>query len=671
MYFLDTPIYSVKGIGDKLTKQLQTKGIETVSDLLLFVPLRYEDRSQMVEIFYIPTDELVTFQAEVTSVSNYYKGRRSIQSATVKDRTGRIKLMWFNNKWIVDRLHKGQSYLFSGKKNNRGVVVQPTVEDIKNDTIHTGRLVPIYSSLGTIKQGSFRRILKNVVDHLKIERDSLQDFGVQNLEVSFKQIHFPDEPELVVKARERFALEELLGLMQHSHQIKEQWKKQKTRYRLKISEEIPQTIPFELTRAQSKASQEILADLQSDVPMNRLLVGDVGSGKTVVAGIAAWHTIKNNYSAALIAPTQILAEQHFQTLHILFPDVEIELLTGKKKPKNSNQPSPKTKLYVGTHALINQLPQIKPALVIYDEQHKFGVSQRTPETNQTNRPHTLTMTATPIPRSLMLTIFSHLNISTIDQMPKGRKPIKSWYTPQTKRLDAYNWLFQELQTYPQATAIVVCPFIHQSSVPAFQHVPSAEQTFTQLKQEARSQQKTNSQLHIELLHGQMTQKQKDTITQKLFQNKIDLLVTTPIVEVGLDVPTATYIVIEGAERFGMASLHQMRGRVGRAGQQAYCLLFTSPQDKNQIQSGKTSYRRLHQFCQETNGLELAEQDLKNRGAGDLFGTQQHGFDNLQFAEWTNLQLITKARQIYQQLEQKQTDWKPLTNQKTVRPTAAN
>jgi ATP-dependent DNA helicase RecG len=653
MYSLETPLSLVKGIGPKLAETLALRQMWRIKDLLVFVPLRYEDRSAHVTIRQLldgGAADLVTLQARVHSTGNYYKGRRSIQSATISDETGKLKLMWFNNRFIIDKLKRGQEYLFSGKLNDRQMMIQAVVEDVKDDTIHTGRLIPLYSTLSLIKQGTLRRILKHILDNLDAIEDPLGTIAIEFLPLltCVNALHFPDTEDHIIRARERLALEELLALMQKSHRIKDEWAAGKRAVEVKVSSElVPATIPFELTSAQVRAVDEIVKDIQSSVPMNRLLVGDVGSGKTVVAGIAGRQIILNGRSTALVAPTRILAEQHAETLAKLFPDLEIELVTAGTKTKKIVEISATPKLYIGTHALINRLPAIKPGLVIYDEQHRFGVAQRSAAEEYFNSlknffPHILTMSATPIPRSLMLTIFSHLNLSVIDELPKGRLPIKTWVVPETKRADSYRWILEQLQI-TNGQVLVICPFIDPSNSLALENVAAVKDIFASIET-------AFPKVKVAMLHGRMKKTEQSQITEQLYKQEIKVLVTTPIVEVGVDLPAAAIIMIEAAERFGLASLHQLRGRVGRAGQQAYCLLFSSSKSTD-------ARERLAKFSQITKGSELAELDLQHRGAGDIFGTQQHGFDNLRFASWANFELISQARQLYDQLEVN-SSWQP-------------
>jgi len=659
-YSPSSPLQVVKGVGPALALAFNQKGLSTIKDVLLFIPLRYEDRSIIKKISELKVDETVTLEAEVVTSSNFYKGRRSIQSASVKDETGKLKLMWFNNPHVVKNLIKGKVFLISGKLGDRGVMVQPIIEAAREESIHTGRLVPIYSMVADIPPATFRRILKEIVDHLapivdwqKLQNDSIKrETTLLSLNETLSQIHFPSEQEKVISARERLALEELLGLIQHSQHLKEEWQKLGNAVQLQHSADVisKYDLPFTLTGAQRRSITEILSDLEKKVPMNRLLIGDVGSGKTAVAGIACGQCISQGHSAAIVAPTQILAEQHVATFKKIFPHLAVQILTAKTKMAREEMLA-EPKLYIGTHAVLNSLDRIQPALLIYDEQHRFGVRQRSASQKLSRPPHILTLSATPIPRTLMLSLFSHLQLSVIDEMPAGRKPIKTWLVPEKKRAESLHWIQQEIEQAStvvgqQSQALIVCPFIDTSEAEGLDHVAAATQTYESIKLFYKGK-----KLRVSLLHGRMKNPEQLQITEALYNKEIDILVTTPIVEVGIDLPAASIIVIEAAERFGLASLHQLRGRVGRAGQQAYCLLFTSSK------SAETT-GRLKKFCDIHEGLKLAELDLQRRGAGDLFGTQQHGLDQLRFAEWTNFSLVTLAKQVSDQLIQSHQTWQP-------------
>ncbi len=684
MYRLTTPLPAVKGIGPQLNALLQANGYSTVLDLLLAVPLRYEDRSQFSTITSAPANQLLTISASLLKISTSYRGRRTVTTAKISDKTGTMTVLWFNNRFAQSSLQVGQEYLFSGKVNDRRTMVQPLFEKLKVDTIHTGRLIPLYSSTLRLKQGTLRRLLKEITTHLESHPDPIQHllpkkYHMPDLQEALCQLHFPETEPAVVAARERLALEELLGLIRHSHQLKAAWQKKRGAHQIHSQQPlIPNTIPFALTQAQQRCINEIKMDLNRTSPMNRILIGDVGSGKTVVAGIAARQVILSGHNVGLIAPTQILAEQHAATLSELFPDLEIELITAvQSKRKNIINKGQSLKFYVGTHALINQLLQINPAFIIYDEQHRFGVKQRSAAENLPTPPHVLTMTATPIPRTMLLTIFSHLNVSVIDELPNNRLPTKTWVLPETKRIDMYAWIYEQISKKGagQFQSLVVCPFINPSENEGLADVAATTQKYqtvkaafkklekqkavdliTQKKRAKEEKQTTPAVVKdkqpivkIAELHGKMKKTAQQQVIEKMFQQKIDILVTTPIVEVGIDLPQAAAMIIESAERFGLASLHQLRGRVGRAGQQGYCLVFSNTKSSQ-------AKRRLRQFSQTNNGQELAEIDLQHRGAGDLFGVEQHGWGTLQFASWTNFELISIAQHVFKKLP---SDWQPL------------
>lgn len=706
MYTLKTKLSSVRGIGNKLSSKLAEKEIDTVEDLILQLPLRYEDRSHFVTIDSLPENELVTLQAKVDSKTQFQKNRRHIQVAQVSDKTGKLRLMWFNNRFILNNIRVGQEYLFSGKYSGKfHNITQPTVEALRGESIHSGRLVPLYSSTIPLYQGSMRRVLKNILDNLDEIDDPVAKIlnggeasklpnSLPSFRSALTQLHFPDNVEAVALARERLALEEFLSIMKVSEKIKKEWQKQRTAVQIKLKANfskklpIPKTLPFELTKAQLRSTREILKDLTKKTPMNRLLIGDVGSGKTIVAGIASLEIIKAGHSVALVAPTKILANQHAETLSKLLPDLPIKLVTSQSQKSGINTEinNKKPTVYIGTHKVINQMEKISPGLVIYDEQHRFGVMHRSKVNDLQNPVHILTMTATPIPRSLSLTIFSHLQVSFIDELPPGRIQPKTWLVTEAKRTSSYDWIADELAK-SEGLAIFVCPFIDPSEHEAFEKVSSVKEKLKELKdyfkqrgsgqgaeklggaqrlgsapgpsdvplkQGVPPKQGEARAVSIESLHGQLDKNKQQRIVKNLYDGKIDILVTTPIVEVGVDLPQASIIVIESAERFGLASLHQLRGRVGRAGQESYCLLFTS---SGALASSTTlSGKRLREFSKINNGRKLAELDLMNRGSGELFGTTQSGFSQLYFGSWANLEMIALAQKVYKQLP---LDWQPI------------
>lgn len=656
MYQLQDPVLVVKGIGGNLQTNLADYRIENILDLLLYLPLRYEDRSAIKSIAEIKTLSLeetqiqkssqnqkvktnfVTTKAKVLKWNEYRKGRLLISRATIIDESDQLNCIWFNNKFLKNKIIVGQEYFFSGNLKD-GSLMQASVEKISDnhENIHTGRLVPIYSQLADIKQGSLRRILAEIISKLHQSGE---------LEQVFKDLHFPSSIDRIILARERLALEEILCLMQISAKNKKEHQKKSSLFQLTTPQKKQTTkLPFELTRAQQKAIQEILDNLKQKVPMNRLLVGDVGSGKTIVAAIPASFMVEAKQNACLIVPTKILAKQHYQNLTKLFKNINFTLVDSQSKLEKIEQGT----FYIGTHALLNQLNKIEPSLVIYDEQQRFGVKHRQLEEyldQKKAHPHLLSMTATPIPRTLMLSIFSHLEMSYLDQMPNSRKMATTWLIPQFKKQKALEWLTEELinTNTHKKQALIVCPFINPSSYKAMENVSAVKESFEFINQELKQiYQKLKidkkHQLKIGVLHSKLTKLEQLKIIQEVYDQKIQILISTPMIEVGVDLPNADIMIIQSAERFGLSSLHQLRGRVGRQGQDSYCLLFSSV---NSAQNQDNNLR-LKQFCQEKDGLKLAQIDLENRGAGDILGYQQSGLNNLMFASWTNNNIIKQAQ----------------------------
>lgn len=682
MYQLKHSLDTVHGIGDSWQKALATKNIHSILDFLLYLPLHYEDRSQLFSIAqlkrinnsmlvdqaeldkkkqkskdYQSKQDYFTLIVQVKDFRQYYKGRLLISRAILFDKSGELPAIWFNNKFLKSQIKKDQYYFASGQLKNNSLV-QAKLEALTTDSPHTARLVPIYSQINPFKQGSLRRLQKEIIDHLnpqeKIvdgpwQNEDLQIFD--NAQQFFQALHFPKSSPEIVQAREQLALEEIIFLINKAKKLKKNWQSSHLAPSIKVDPKklIPVSLPFSLTDAQNRAVKEITSDLEKNIAMNRLLIGDVGSGKTAVAAIAAWHSCLAGHNAALVAPTQILAQQHFQNIQKLLPKQKIYLVTAQT---SKNFKKDVASIYIGTHALINKLEEIKPALIIYDEQHRFGTKQR-----QNPKAHLLTMTATPIPRSLMLTIFAHLQTSILDEMPANRQMAKTWLVPQSKEKAAMVWLAEQLLKSPDKQAFIVCPFIDPSQHSALANVvavqDSLEQLETILKKYYQEKKIAKSkQIKTAVLHSRLKKEEQKRVIKQLYNQELQILVSTPMIEVGIDLPNADFIIIQAAERFGLASLHQLRGRVGRVGQDSFCLLFTthSNQEKNHETNHETntvakSKERLKIFCEEKDGFKLAQLDLKQRGAGDIFGNAQSGFNKLQFASWTNLNIIKKAKKI--------------------------
>lgn len=658
MYQLQDSVLTVKGIGENLQKSLQEFKIENILDLLLFLPLRYEDRSSIrtiAEIKKLSSEatniihseenqkvktNYITTKAKLIKWNEYRKGRLLIGRATIADETEQIACLWFNNKYLKNKMVVGQEYFFSGNIKD-GTLMQATVEKVNEDEnqIHTGRLVPIYSQLADIKQGNLRRILAEVISKM---------YKSEEAEQIFRDLHFPAEINRIIAAREQLAMEEMLYLIQKSALLKKEHQSKKAIFSLKEKLKINDLnldLPFQLTKAQEKAVLDILDDLAQKSPMNRLLIGDVGSGKTIVAAIPAIALIESGQNVCLIAPTKILAQQHFNNLQNIFKKISFQLVNSENKLKKVD-PN-KASFFIGTHSLLGQLKNIKPSLVIYDEQQRFGVKHRQLDdyfSQSKKQAHLLSMTATPIPRSLMLSIFSHLDLSYLDQMPNSREMATTWLVPKSKEKSALEWLVKELSTTAsderKKQALIICPFINPSAYKAMENVAAVKDTLDSIQKELKIiYQKLNlnkkNQLKIESLHSKLTKAEQKRIIEDVYSQKIQILVSTPMVEVGVDLPNADIIIIQSAERFGLSSLHQLRGRVGRKGQKSFCLLFSS--------LNSSPDKRLKDFCKEKDGLKLAQIDLENRGAGDILGYQQSGLNNLHFASWQNSTIILQAQ----------------------------
>lgn len=640
---LDKPISDLYMVGPIYAKRLEKLSIHTIRDLLYHLPFRYDNFTKISDVQNLTESETSTIKVTVLDIKNQFtKFGKKLTKATVADQTGQIDVIWFNQPFLTSTIKKNSQIYLSGKVESQGykqLLSSPDYETVKeinpintiNPPIHTARIVPVYPETYGVSSKWLRSRIVPVLNSLTafpdfLPKEIISKEGFPTLLEALIQIHFPESFEKSEASLRRLSFEELLLIQLSSRLRKIAWKKEKVQKIIKVDQEkiisFIASLPFELTNAQKKAVKEILSDLEKDTPANRLLEGDVGSGKTVVAAIAIYAVCQNGLKSAFMVPTEILANQHYTTLKALLEpySIKVGIVTSSKKSQEFD-------VVVGTHALISEQFKTKGIeLVIIDEQHRFGVEQRGLIKSKGINPHLLSMTATPIPRTMALTLYGELDLSVLDEMPKGRTQIKTWVVPKEKRESAYKWIEKEVKGKPNQ-AFIVCPFIEESE--SSETAKAAKKEFEYLK--------TNifPDLRLGLLHGKLKSKEKETILQQFKNGELDILVSTPVVEVGIDIPTATIMMVEGAERFGLAQLHQLRGRVGRGSEQSYCLLFTESGNENII-------KRLKILETEQIGSRIAEADLKNRGEGEVFGTKQHGKANLKIASLTDREMIEKS-----------------------------
>lgn len=650
---LKTKVADVSRVYKMYSGRLARLGIFTVEGFLYHIPFRYDDFGLISKIDDIQEGEIVTIQGVVQSIKNLYARRFIIQKAKITDETGELEVTWFNQPYLTRVIGEGDRISLSGKviqKGSRLTLQSPEYEVLEGEALHTGRLVPVYPETRGVSSKWLRRqvhkILEESLGQIKevLPEEILLKNKLLDLKTAIFQIHFPDNYEMAQKARERLSFDEFLSIHLRSMNLKKNWEEKNlnkpievNKFRNKINELI-RNLPFELTSAQKKTIEEIFGDLSSDKAMNRLLQGEVGSGKTVVAAIAMFLCFLNGKKSVLIAPTEILANQHFKTIKNLLESfgVKIGLFTKSSKGKIDAD------IFIGTHAILHRLPKLKDlSIIVIDEQQRFGVEQRGILREKGNNPNILTMTATPIPRTVALTVYGNLSLSFLNEMPRDRKKVKTWLVPDIKRENAYKWIDERIKEGDQA--FIVCPFIEESET--LITVKAATKEFDRLKN-------IFPDLNLGLLHGRTKTKEKQKIFEEFKNRKIDILVTTPIVEVGIDFPNATVMLIEEAERFGLSQLHQLRGRVGRGEKQSYCLLFTQSKNGHVLE-------RLKAMEKLNNGAELAELDLKLRGPGEIFGTIQHGMPYLKVASFSNFELIDKTRREAREIFPKISKYKEL------------
>ncbi len=646
---LDSSVGKLPFVGPVYVRRLEKLNIETIGDLLHHPPNRYLDYSKITKIRNARVGDTVTIVGEMSAIKNIYtKSGKKIQLANITDDSGSVDIIWFNQPFLSRTIHGRDVLSLSGKVdwyNKKPDLISTDYENIKGKTksIHTGRLVPIYPETARVSSKWLRSRINHALGYFEKEFDEyipeevLKKLDLYSFKKAVKNIHFPDSLDLAEDAKKRLAFNELLFLQLKNIYRKKSWENNNPTHILEttsaIYKKFTESLEFTLTNSQQRSIKEIFSDLKKGTPMNRLLEGDVGSGKTVVAAATAFVAFINGYQSIFMAPTQILAQQHFVSLKHIFDrfKVRVSLITSAGVKADLG----KTDIFVGTHALIHKKVNFdKVALVVIDEQQRFGVEQRAhlvkKSKNKSVAPHVLTMTATPIPRSIALTLYGDLDLSTLDELPKGRKKITTWLVPSKKRKGAYGWISEQIKKH-SVQAFIICPLIEESQVETMRQIRAATVEFEKL-------QTIFPKLKLGLLHGRQKAKEKDKVMDDFKKGKIDILVSTPVVEFGIDIPNATIMLIETAERFGLAQLHQLRGRVGRGKKKSHCLLFT----ENYSQKAQS---RLNALKKTLSGFELAELDLKLRGPGEVFGTRQHGFAELKIASWQDVELNVAARKV--------------------------
>jgi len=648
---LEAPLTTIAGIGPKSAKTLRKLNLETLGDLLWHLPRRYDDYSQLKTINRLWYGEEVTVigTVEDVQVRTVRSGRMKLVEAVISDGTGALRVTWFNQPWINDRLRPGRPIVLSGKVDQylgRLTMNNPEWEALERKQLHTNRIVPVYPLTSGVTSKWLRRVIHSVVTRLaprvpdplpKSVRDSAD---LLPLNIALQQIHFPDNWERLRLAQHRLAFDEMFLLQLGVLRQKSEWG-QLSCPSLTVDDtwitHFTESLPYELTNSQQAAFRDVREDLAAPHPMNRLLQGDVGSGKTVIAAAAIGLAAANNAQSAVMAPTSILAEQHYQTMLDLLPPATgipaeaIRLLIGatpeaEKQVIREGLANGRIQVVLGTHALLEDpVTFANLGFVVIDEQHRFGVEQRATLRNKGKNPNLLVMTATPIPRSLALTIYGDLDLTVIDEMPPGRIPIETRVLRPIERSRAHSFITGQLEAGHQA--FIIYPLVEGSE---------KIQAKAAVDEHQRLQEKVFVGYKVGLLHGRMRPDEKETTMASFRAGEYEVIVSTSVLEVGVDIPNATVMLIEGANRFGLTQLHQFRGRVGRGEHKSYCLLIPDSEDEADNQ-------RLSAMESTNDGFELAELDLSQRGPGDFLGTRQSGFAELRTAQLTDIHLIEKAR----------------------------
>ncbi|AEM78867.1 ATP-dependent DNA helicase RecG [Thermoanaerobacter wiegelii] len=651
---LNLDIQYVKGVGPKRAKLLKKLGINTVEDLLFYFPKDYENRSDILKIEDLKVGEKQTFRGYIAGSPREIKTSKVIiTKVPVKDGTGAVELVWYNQPYIKNNFKIGEEYIINGKlqfKYGQLIVENPVLEKSEDLKLNTGRIVPIYGLTEGLTQNAIRKIMFNALhDYVQeveefFDEEFLSEKGLMDIKNALININFPQNEAYLEQAKYRFKYQELFLLQMALFLMKRSVKEKKgIKFERIDLKPFLMGLPFKLTSAQIKVLKEIIADMNSHKVMNRLVQGDVGSGKTVVAACSMYIAVKNGYQVAMMAPTEILAKQHYYTLKELFKntDIKIGLLSGSISPSNKKEVLEKIKsgdydIVVGTHALIeDDVIFNNLGLCITDEQHRFGVRQRALLTQKGENPDVLVMTATPIPRTLALILYGDLDISIIDQLPPGRKKVKTYVISSSVRKKAYEFAMKEVKKGRQV--YVVCPLIEESDKI---NAMSAEIVYREIYKDAFKEAK------VGLLHGKMADSDKEKIMEEFVNGKIDILVSTTVIEVGVNVPNATVMIVENAERFGLAQLHQLRGRVGRSEFQSYCILIS-------YSNSDIAKKRLGVLAQTSDGFKIAEKDLEIRGPGEFLGLRQHGLPEFKIANiFEDIDVLKRVQKDVEELLEK-------------------
>lgn len=642
---LDSPIQELKGVGPALARKFQRLGIETVNDLLRYYPRKYQDYSEVTDIAQLKPGQ-VSVRGRFKQVKGRFVRRgMHITEGVLSDTSGSARVVWFNQPYRSGAIKASEEYFVSGTfelSRQRLQIMNPSVEAVSSFPAHTARIVPVYRESKEVTSTELRRAIRTALQsEVKVSsyvpKTIEEAYKLQPLRTALTQIHFPENTQDIEKARHRLGFDELYELIL-AHLLLKQAANSETAlpvpFKKQLAQEFVQHLPFDLTGSQRVTTWEAYQDIEQAKPMNRLVEGDVGAGKTVVAAMLAAMTMRQGLQVAVMAPTEILARQHAKTFHDLLEPLgmaeKVTLLVGsmtptQKKTAYSRIEDGTVQCIVGTHALIQgKLDFQSLGLVVVDEQHRFGVEQRKRLLKKAGHmPHMLSMTATPIPRSLALTVYGDLDISILREKPPGRKPAVTKLVPPQHRLSLYKDIDKRLDAGQQA--FVVCPLIDESVAVQAKSATNVQKELVKLLPDRK----------IGLLHGKMKADDKQQIMQDFIDRKLDILVSTTVIEVGVDVPNATIMCIEAPERFGLAQIHQLRGRIGRGSHQSYCYLLLS--------DDKTPSRRLRAIEQSNNGFKLAELDLELRGPGAIYGTSQHGELDLRIANLTDTKLIASAR----------------------------